>query len=69
MNFAIDIIWLDARGQIVDLTKNFTPESYPKIIYPQNPIRLVLEVASGTIDALNLRIGDIVPIPVSEKGL
>ncbi len=47
MRFAIDIIWIDSEGRIVDIKEHATPESYPEAFKPKNPARYVLEVGSG----------------------
>ena len=49
MNFPIDIVWLNADWQIVDLTENFTPESYPQVIFPKSAVKYVLEINAGLI--------------------
>lgn len=58
MNFAIDIIWLDANWQIADITPRIAPETYPQAFYPAVPIRYVLEVNAGFVDKHSLRVGD-----------
>lgn len=47
MNFALDIIWMDANFNIVDITENARPESFPEIFYPRAGAQYVLEVNSG----------------------
>ncbi|MEK7586528.1 MAG: DUF192 domain-containing protein [Patescibacteria group bacterium] len=49
MNFPIDIVWLNENWKIVDLTENFTPESYPQIIFPKSAVKYVLEINAGLI--------------------
>ncbi len=47
MQFPIDVIWLDEQLRIVDIKKDFTPQSYPEIASPKQPARFVLEVPAG----------------------
>lgn len=58
MNFAIDIVWLDASNQVVHIEKNATPESYPNTFNPGVDAKYVLEVISGFSEKNNLKEGD-----------
>lgn len=58
MNFAIDMIWLDADWKVVGLKKDAKPESYPEAFGPEENSLYVLEVVSGLIQKENLKIGD-----------
>lgn len=64
MNFAIDIIWLKESGEILEITHEAKPESYPNAFYPPEPIKYVLEVNAGYATQNNLKIGDTLsPLP------
>ena len=43
----IDIFWLDAQGQVVSISREVAPSSYPNVFYPSAPARYVLETVSG----------------------
>lgn len=58
MNYPIDIIWIDKNYKIVSLTENFSPDTFPKLVYPDYPVKYVLEVKAGFIENNNLKIGD-----------
>lgn len=58
MHFAIDIIWLNERLQIVDTWRNASPDSYPKIVVPKVPAKYVLEVPAGFVARHDLAEGD-----------
>lgn len=47
MRFAIDIIWIDASWNVVAITKNARPESFPALFTTPSKIRYVLEIASS----------------------
>jgi|SRR3989344_4396151 len=47
MKFPIDIIWIDDNKKIVYIENNISPETYPKIFYPDTDALYVLEVAAG----------------------
>lgn len=58
MRFAIDIIWIDREGVIVDIAQAVQPDSYPRTFSPQDEARYVLEMTAGYADARNVRVGD-----------
>jgi uncharacterized membrane protein (UPF0127 family) len=58
MNFAIDIIWLDSKFQVVDFLEGVTPASYPNVFKPKKDSRYVLEVNSGFIKINGIKIDD-----------
>ncbi len=47
MLFPIDIIWINAEGEVVTVASRATPESYPQVLYPSAPALYVLEVTAG----------------------
>lgn len=57
MNYSIDIIWFDGGVNIVGIEKNLSPETYPKVFYPKQNAKYVLEINSGRVDSLNLDFG------------
>ena len=63
MHFPIDMIWLDEAGVVVGLKGYATPESFPKIFYPEAPARYVLEINVGFIADHELRLGEKVLLP------
>lgn len=58
MNFALDIIWMDEDGYIVDCKENVLPATFPEAFYPEKPAKYILEVKAGFISQQNLTIGD-----------
>jgi uncharacterized membrane protein (UPF0127 family) len=57
MLFSIDILWLDARGKVVHIEKNISPDTYPASFTPDSPARYVLEVPAGFADQHDIQIG------------
>jgi uncharacterized protein len=49
MNFPIDII---------EITENISPETYPKTFSPKKPVKYVLEVDAKWCEEKNIQIGD-----------
>ncbi len=58
MNFPLDIVWLDKNYQVVDLTENLLPSSYPATVTSLKLAQFVLEMASGSIEGLQIKVGD-----------
>lgn len=57
MNFSLDIIWISEEKKVIYLAEKASPDSYPKVFRPTEPARYVLEVNSGVVDDLNLKVG------------
>lgn len=63
MNFAIDVIWINDRFEIVDIEPNLKPETYPKIFEPRVPARFVLETNANYAESFGIKIGERINIP------
>ena len=59
MNFAIDIVWVNESFEVVGIENDISPETFPKIFYPNIAIKYVLEVPSGFSRNHGIDIGDI----------
>ncbi len=57
MNYSIDIVWMDADSKIVDITKEVSPKTYPKVFYPTEPVKYVLEFPGGFSDSIGIQVG------------
>ena len=58
MRFPIDIMWLDDTGRVTEITENVSPNTYPQIFKPSQPIRYVLELNARFADNFNIKVGD-----------
>jgi hypothetical protein len=58
MFFPIDIIWISQDLKINHIQMSVSPETYPKIFYPEEKSLYVLEISAGQSQVLNLKIGD-----------
>lgn len=48
MQFSLDIIWADSEGDIITITRDVSPETYPAVFYPARAeARYVLELPAG----------------------
>lgn len=57
MKFAIDIIWIDSRNNVVDIQQNVQPSSYPRTYVNQSPAKKVLEMPAGSVRTMNIISG------------
>jgi uncharacterized membrane protein (UPF0127 family) len=57
MAFPIDVVWIDEDKEIVGLTKNIDPKTYPAIFMSPKPVKYILELNSGFIDKNNIATG------------
>lgn len=53
----IDIFWLNHQGQVVSIAASVTPSTYPRVFYPAEPARYVLETAAGFAAANHIATG------------
>ena len=58
MEFSIDIIWIDEKLAIIDITENVQPDSFPQTFQPIRPAKYILEINSGWADRNNIEIGN-----------
>jgi len=61
---SLDIVWIDSRGKIVDISQNTPPcagDPCPSYM-PQKPAKYVLEVAAGQMEIIGANKGDEVNI-------
>lgn len=57
MNFAIDIVWINAEKKIVGVENSVSPATYPNVFYPKEPVLYVLEVPAGFAKGHHIDIG------------
>lgn len=59
---SLDMIFIDAKGQVVNIARRTTPLSL-ETVSSNGPASAVLEVVAGTADAIGLKAGDKVNLP------
>jgi len=47
MNYPLDIIWIDPRNTVTSISTNISPQTFPKVFYPNEKIKFVLELNTG----------------------
>jgi uncharacterized protein len=57
MRFPIDIVWIGEDWTVVSVEKNISPETFPKVFYPNRPAKFVLELNSGDAARLGIDAG------------
>jgi uncharacterized membrane protein (UPF0127 family) len=65
MRFPIDIIWI-ADGKVAGMSEHLSP-SYPGVVTPPVPVRLVLEVPGGFAERHGIKVGDPVVLKLSDE--
>lgn len=66
MHVSIDIIWLSEEGEILSISEQASPESYPKTFYPPEPVKHVLETRAGLSKEKGWGSGTVLSLPVSK---
>ncbi len=57
MNYALDIIWIDAGKKVIDITPNLDPKTFPRSYTPASPVQFILEVPAGFAEKNGITIG------------
>jgi uncharacterized membrane protein (UPF0127 family) len=57
MNFSLDMIWLNENREVVTVTSNVTPESYPETFCPDEPAKYGLEIVENRASELEINSG------------
>ena len=59
MHFAIDIVWINEKFRVIGIEKSVPPETFPKVFYPNQAVKYVLELVGGFSDEHGIDIGSI----------
>jgi len=59
----IDIVWLTDTGVIVGIEHSVSPETYPDVFYPPQPISRVLETRAGFAKEKGWDVGQSILLP------
>ncbi len=62
MNFAIDIIWINAEKQVLGIERGVEPATFPQVFYPPDKVLYVLEVPKGFSDTAKIVVGQTLSI-------
>ncbi len=57
--FPIDIFWLNEEKEIIHLEQDISPDTFPKIFYPNEKSVYVLEANAGFAKNNNLMVGKV----------
>lgn len=63
MEIPIDVVWINNEGEVIHIERNMKPESYPTSYVSKRPALYVLELNSGAVHRLNIKIGTKLKIP------
>lgn len=64
MRFAIDVIWISEDLTVVGITKNLTPDTYPRSFRPPVPVRYLVETKPNYADTFGITVGKTVVLPM-----
>jgi len=68
MNFPIDILWFDENKELVEVTRDVQPDTYPEVFYPKAPILYALEVNVGEFPERSLTLGTYFELSTYKEG-
>jgi len=57
MRFSLDLVWIGADKKITAISRDVSPDSYPKIFLPPRPVSYVLELNAGAAQNFGLEAG------------
>lgn len=63
MRIIIDVIWIDERFTVVDITKGLGPDTFPQTFEPVAPARFVIETNANYAESFGIVVGDTVTLP------
>lgn len=64
MRVPIDIVWLSDTGHVVGIDHSVQPNTYPRVFYPSQPVKYVLEMRAGSALQRGWKDGTTVNIPL-----
>ncbi|MFT7507338.1 MAG: uncharacterized membrane protein (UPF0127 family) [Acidimicrobiales bacterium] len=63
MLIPLDILWFGQTGELVYLQTQVSPDTYPTIYEPSEDTKYVLELNAGSVESLDIAVGDILVLP------
>ena len=58
MQFSIDMIWLDSEKNVITVTEDVSPDTFPQSFCPESEASYGLEVGSGRATELGIATGE-----------
>ena len=66
LHFSLDIIWINAVGNIVHIEHNLSPKTFPKTFSSSEGAQYILEVPGGYAKKYGVSTGDTVLLTSGE---
>lgn len=63
MNYPIDIIWLNEKGEVIYFEERVSPATFPRTFTPPSPAKYVIETNAGFVGVESLAVGTKVILP------
>jgi uncharacterized membrane protein (UPF0127 family) len=57
MAYPIDIVWINSDRVVIGVAPNLSPETYPNIFFPPEPVMYVLELNAGFAEENKIATG------------
>ena len=57
MHFPLDMVWINADKQVVGISDNISPDTYPNVFVPPSAISYVLELNAGAASRFGIATG------------
>lgn len=57
MRFPLDIVWISSTTEVVGISPDISPDTYPEAFFPPSPISYVLELNAGQAEKFGIVTG------------
>ena len=54
MRFSLDMVWISSDKQVVMVSRDVSPASYPEVLYPPSDISYVLEINADSANKFGI---------------
>jgi len=58
MKFAIDMVWIDDQKNVVTVTQNVGPDTYPSVFCPEVSVKYGLEINAFSAEKYGIKTGE-----------
>lgn len=67
MKYSIDVIWINEDLEVIGVTENLTPDSYPRVFEPPQRALYAVETNEHFAESFGIRVGDTVTLPLNYR--
>lgn len=62
MSFGLDMIWLDASKEVIQINRSVPPDTYPERFCSSSPAQYVIELNEGLANVADIAVGDYIDL-------